>query len=175
MKQRQCRNVAHLPSIFELVVDSYGSGKGEAPHDCAGLPNLLDELAVLLVLLAALLLLTGLRLAALLLLTGLLLATLLLATLLLLAGLLVWILIHRSFLSNIGLPLRSLVSRGRSQSAGSAFVPRSTLRQSVWNLFPHVEFLPQQGGPTMGRYMLLWLLGVPIPILVLIWLFGGLH
>ena len=27
----------------------------------------------------------------------------------------------------------------------------------------------------MGRYMLLWLLGVPIPILVLIWLFGGLH
>jgi hypothetical protein len=28
---------------------------------------------------------------------------------------------------------------------------------------------------TMGRYMLLWLLGVPIPILVLIWAFGGLH
>jgi hypothetical protein len=27
----------------------------------------------------------------------------------------------------------------------------------------------------MGRYLLLWLLGVPIPILVLIWLFGGLH
>jgi len=27
----------------------------------------------------------------------------------------------------------------------------------------------------MGRYMLLWLLGVPIPILVLIWMFGGLH
>jgi hypothetical protein len=30
-------------------------------------------------------------------------------------------------------------------------------------------------GPTMGRYLLLWLLGIPIPILVLIWLFGGLH
>jgi hypothetical protein len=29
--------------------------------------------------------------------------------------------------------------------------------------------------PTMGRYMLLWLIGVPIPILVLIWIFGGLH
>jgi hypothetical protein len=28
---------------------------------------------------------------------------------------------------------------------------------------------------TMGRYLLLWLLGVPIPILVLIWFFGGLH
>jgi len=26
----------------------------------------------------------------------------------------------------------------------------------------------------MGRYMLLWLLGVPIPILLLIWAFGGL-
>ena len=28
---------------------------------------------------------------------------------------------------------------------------------------------------TMGRYALLWLLGVPIPILLLIYLFGGLH
>jgi len=27
----------------------------------------------------------------------------------------------------------------------------------------------------MGRYLLLWLLGVPLPILALIWLFGGLH
>src|SRR5205814_2947862 len=27
----------------------------------------------------------------------------------------------------------------------------------------------------MGRYLLLWLLGVPIPMLVLIWAFGGLH
>jgi hypothetical protein len=26
-----------------------------------------------------------------------------------------------------------------------------------------------------GRYLLLWLLGVPIPILLLIWAFGGLH
>jgi hypothetical protein len=25
----------------------------------------------------------------------------------------------------------------------------------------------------MGRYVLLWLLGVPIPILALIWAFGG--
>lgn len=28
---------------------------------------------------------------------------------------------------------------------------------------------------TMGRSLLLWLLGVPIPIILLIWLFGGLH
>jgi len=27
----------------------------------------------------------------------------------------------------------------------------------------------------MGRYLLLWLVGVPIPILVLIWIFGGFH
>jgi len=27
----------------------------------------------------------------------------------------------------------------------------------------------------MGRYLLLWLLGVPIPILLLIWAFGGLY
>ena len=27
----------------------------------------------------------------------------------------------------------------------------------------------------MGRGLLLWLLGIPIPIILLIWLFGGLH
>jgi hypothetical protein len=27
----------------------------------------------------------------------------------------------------------------------------------------------------MGRYLLLWLLGIPLPILLLIWAFGGLH
>jgi len=27
----------------------------------------------------------------------------------------------------------------------------------------------------MGRYLLLWLLGVPIPILLLIWALGGFH
>ena len=27
----------------------------------------------------------------------------------------------------------------------------------------------------MGRYVLLWLLGVPIPLLVVIWAVGGLH
>ena len=28
---------------------------------------------------------------------------------------------------------------------------------------------------TMGRYLLLWLLGIPLPILVLIYAFGGLN
>jgi len=27
----------------------------------------------------------------------------------------------------------------------------------------------------MQRYMLLWLVGIPIPLLALIWLFGGPH
>jgi hypothetical protein len=35
----------------------------------------------------------------------------------------------------------------------------------------HLTF---QGREVMGRYLLLWLLGVPIPILILIWAFGGL-
>jgi hypothetical protein len=28
---------------------------------------------------------------------------------------------------------------------------------------------------TMGRGILLWLIGIPIPIILLIWLLGGLH
>jgi hypothetical protein len=27
----------------------------------------------------------------------------------------------------------------------------------------------------MGRYLLLWMLGVPLPILVLMYAFGGMH
>ena len=34
---------------------------------------------------------------------------------------------------------------------------------------------PVTGGALMGRYLLLWLIGVPLPILVLIYAFGGLH
>jgi len=116
----------------------------EAPHVRAGLSNLYAEfsysagrllLATLLLtglLLATLLLLTtltGLRLAALLLLTTLLLTTLL-------AGLLVWILVHRSFLSNIGSPFRSLVFHGRSQSVAHAFVPSFTSRKMCRELAP---------------------------------------
>jgi hypothetical protein len=28
---------------------------------------------------------------------------------------------------------------------------------------------------SMGRGLLLWLIGIPIPIIILIWLLGGLH
>jgi hypothetical protein len=27
----------------------------------------------------------------------------------------------------------------------------------------------------MGRGLLLWLIGIPLPIILIIWLFGGLH
>jgi len=27
----------------------------------------------------------------------------------------------------------------------------------------------------MGKGILMWLIGIPIPIILLIWLFGGLH
>jgi hypothetical protein len=48
----------------------------------------------------------------------------------------------------------------------------------LWNLhalpriYPHHPMMREN---IMGRYLLLWLLGVPIPILVLIYAFGGLH
>jgi hypothetical protein len=46
----------------------------------------------------------------------------------------------------------------------------------VWNSFFRTGLAPRSnGGLVMGRYLLLWLLGVPIPILVLIWALGGLH
>jgi hypothetical protein len=39
-------------------------------------------------------------------------------------------------------------------------------------IYPHQ---PADGGQIMGRYLLLWLLGIPLPILVLIYVFGGLN
>src|SRR4029453_15181395 len=40
---------------------------------------------------------------------------------------------------------------------------------------PHYfKVLFNRRGYPMGRYLLLWLLGIPIPILLLIWAFGGL-
>jgi hypothetical protein len=38
-----------------------------------------------------------------------------------------------------------------------------------------VRYCPALMEEAMGRYLLLWLLGVPIPILLLIWVFGGLN
>jgi hypothetical protein len=38
---------------------------------------------------------------------------------------------------------------------------------------PHHPMMDGDG--SMGRYLLLWLLGIPLPILVLIYAFGGLN
>jgi len=38
-----------------------------------------------------------------------------------------------------------------------------------------IEMIVQLEILAMGRYLLLWLLGIPIPILILIWAFGGFH
>jgi len=37
-----------------------------------------------------------------------------------------------------------------------------------------VRSWPTDGGLIMGRALLLWLIGIPLPIILLIWLFGGL-
>ena len=39
---------------------------------------------------------------------------------------------------------------------------------------PSFKSLPSDQEGRVG-YILLWLLGVPIPLLALIWVFGGLH
>ena len=124
-----------------------------------------------------LLLLTGLRLSA-----ALLSAALLLTTLLLLTGLLVWILIHRTFLSNIGLKydrdrLRPMARDNAWRLHSFPFTHPLNFEENVFGTRWWRSELPSHNceEPTMGRYLLLWVLGVPIPILVLIWIFGGLH
>jgi hypothetical protein len=47
--------------------------------------------------------------------------------------------------------------------------PRAILANSLVNV------TTTEGPTDMGRYLLLWLLGIPLPLLLLIWVFGGLH
>jgi hypothetical protein len=56
--------------------------------------------------------------------------------------------------------------------------PKSFARHSAWNFHSVRAFSWQskiEEEATMGRGLLLWLIGIPIPIILLIWLFGGLH
>jgi hypothetical protein len=64
------------------------------------------------------------------------------------------------------------VQRARSRRPSGEPRPAGTLRGQIRSS-PHKPTKPPEGD--MGRYALLWLLGVPIPILLLIYLFGGLH
>jgi small-conductance mechanosensitive channel len=138
-------------------------------------------------LLAALLpALTGL-LTTLLLLTGLLAAALLLAllatTLLLLARPLTGILVLVHSISFQRLARRLFfdapLARYKRQRSATAFVPPLPRREPAGNRDRPREFLLHRNehgrAAVMGRYLLLWLLGIPLPILLLIWIFGGLH
>jgi hypothetical protein len=57
---------------------------------------------------------------------------------------------------------------GKTASSGTLSKKRYSFNELIQS-----EIIP--GDHPMGRYLLLWLLGVPIPILILIWAFGGLH
>ena len=134
--------------------------------------------AILLLLLAGLLPAALLLLARLLLAAALLLAALLTA-LLLLTGFLVGILVlvhsisFQRWCEDIAAPPPKL-----KQRTGAASVPPVRKRLS-WNPAGLCEVFMERttikGLTVMGRYALLWLIGVPVPILVLIWLFGGLN
>jgi hypothetical protein len=66
-------------------------------------------------------------------------------------------------------------AHGKKKRATRGFCSVCEPFQSIWNLGLAGVFPLQKRRTDMGRYLLLWLLGIPIPILVLIWLFGGLH
>jgi hypothetical protein len=53
-----------------------------------------------------------------------------------------------------------------------SFAPASFTR---WNRPRHRAFTPRLHfeEDTMGKGLLLWLLGVPIPVIILLWLFFG--
>jgi hypothetical protein len=69
--------------------------------------------------------------------------------------------ICRTVCANFGLGTSGTKGRGRPEQAGT----KSSFRRCSAD---------SEAETIMGRYMLLWLLGVPIPILLLIWAFGGL-
>jgi hypothetical protein len=50
------------------------------------------------------------------------------------------------------------------------FLFRSPEPGAPLGVFPLIEKLEER---TMGRGILLWLLGVPIPVIILLWLFFG--
>jgi hypothetical protein len=62
--------------------------------------------------------------------------------------------------------------------------PARALRQAQYraqrNYVPRISLTSHtEGGEpkedVMGRGLLLWLLGIPLPIIILIWVLGGLH
>ena len=58
---------------------------------------------------------------------------------------------------------------------GSYWARELCHRQRVQPMQSVEEMKSVEEENTMGRGLLLWLIGIPIPIILLIWLFGGLH
>jgi hypothetical protein len=122
------------------------------------------------------------RLLAAALLSAALLATLL-ATLLLLTRTLIRILVLAHFASfrcwSLEVQLRCSPARRLGQRSAYGLVPRPGFRDRGGTVRNPREFSWQRnnnrGTTDMGRYLLLWLLGIPLPLLLLIWVFGGLH
>lgn len=57
-----------------------------------------------------------------------------------------------------------------------ATLPSPPLLATLEPKFPADVYVGQpREENTMGKGLLLWLIGIPIPIILLIWLFGGLH
>lgn len=138
---------------------------------------LLARLVPALLLLPGLLLLLRWLVTALLLLTRFLAAALLL--LFLLAGALILVLAHSRSFQMVGCSFRnSPIPPSVNNVPSRASFPLVAATRPGGNGRGALEFLIHRlnsGSTAMGRYLLLWLLGIPLPILVLIWLFGGLH
>ena len=73
--------------------------------------------------------------------------------------------------------LRCSPPRTPDNAGLGAFVPRigQGIGRGTIGTTAHSPIAHNATEEAMGRYLLLWLLGIPIPLLVLIWLLGGLH
>jgi hypothetical protein len=63
----------------------------------------------------------------------------------------------------------------RGSKAAERFFSEQRDRNSRRDLGVHATYSQTNAWECTMRYGLLWLLGVPLPILLLIFLFGGLH
>jgi hypothetical protein len=66
----------------------------------------------------------------------------------------------------------------RTTNSGRAkLTPAGNQKMKAGNFVPHPAFSCRHIGrrTNMGRAALLWLIGIPLPIILIIWLLGGLH
>ena len=73
-----------------------------------------------------------------------------------------------------GEPRQAMMPSRISEKFIGAYLNEGTLPSAVRSADANVEDKGEEE-KTMGRGLLLWLIGIPLPIILLIWLFGGLH